>query len=88
MVVDVIRLIDTNKAKLAFLVPFILTVCGVIATWAITGEFNVQEIRTGVAGLVTSIGAAIAAYLGKPGQAVVQTVPDTEVEVDPQNIDH
>ena len=79
MVVEVIRLIDTNKAKLAFLAPFIVTVLGVLGTWIVTGEFNVQEIRTATAGVLTSIAAFVAVYFAKAGMAQVQLIPDTEV---------
>lgn len=55
------------KAVLAFLYPFIATLIGVAATWIVTGEFNVEEIRTGVAGLLASGLAFFGAWLGKPG---------------------
>lgn len=88
MIVEVIRLIDTNKAKLAFLAPFLITVLSVTGIWIATGEFNIQEIRVAASGVLASIAAAIAAYFGSPGKAVVQTIPDTEVDPEDAGIDH
>jgi len=80
MVVDVIRLIDTNKAKLAFLAPFIVTVLGVVANWVASGEFDTTELRGALSGLVLSLAAGVSAYFAKAGQAVVAQIPDTEVD--------
>jgi hypothetical protein len=72
MVTDVVKLLDTYKAQAAFFAPFLITVLGVIATWIATGEFNVQEIRTGAAGLVAAIAAAIGVYFAKAGRAEIE----------------
>lgn len=59
------------KAVLAFVYPFIATSAGVAVTWITTGEFNEQELRVGVAGLVASGLALLGAYVGRPGDVVV-----------------
>jgi hypothetical protein len=80
VVTDVVKLLDTYKAQAAFFAPFLITVLGVIGTWIATGEFNVQEIRTGAAGLVAAIAAALGAYFAKAGRAQVQTNEGQPVE--------
>jgi len=71
MVVDVIRLVDTNKAKFAFLAPLVVTCLGIAASWVATGEFNADEIRLAVAGVVASISASVGTYFAAPGKAEV-----------------
>jgi hypothetical protein len=63
------------KAVLAFLYPFIATVAAVVVTWIVEGTFDENALRVGVAGLIASGLALIGAYLGKPGEVVVD---DTE----------
>lgn len=74
-VVNVVRLVDKNKAIIAFVTPFVLTILGVIANWAITGEFNGQEIRIAVGGLITSAGTALSVYAKSSSRAVVELGP-------------
>lgn len=61
-VAKVIKTIDANKAKFAFLAPFVLTVGGTIASYVVTGDFNEAEIRTAVSGLILSAAGAAGAY--------------------------
>jgi hypothetical protein len=72
-IVDVVRLIDKNKAIVAFFTPFILTVLGTLANWLITGEFNGQEIRIAAGGVITSIATLLAVYAAPAKQAEVRT---------------
>lgn len=82
VVVDVIRILDKNKAKFAFLAPFVTTCAGVLVTWIVSGVFNGQEIREAVAGVVTSAVAAFAAWLAPAQQAVVEWPHDSDVGAD------
>lgn len=54
-----------RTATLAFLYPFVVTVVGTVATWIDTGEFNAQEVRTALAGLIASALAAYGAWAGR-----------------------
>ncbi len=69
---EIVRLLDTNKAKLAFVVPLLTAVGAAVASWIVTGDFNDAEIRTAAGGAVTALVASVAAYLGSPGRAVVK----------------
>lgn len=73
IVLPIIRLVDANKAKAAFLAPLILACGGAIASWAVTGDFDATEIRTAAEGAVLSAAAAAAAWLKSTGSAVVDT---------------
>ncbi len=70
---EVIKLIDTNKARLAFLVPFITALGAAFASWVISGEFNDNEIRTAIGGTVLAAVGSIGAYLAPAGQAEVSS---------------
>jgi hypothetical protein len=70
-VVDVVRLLETNKAKLAFLVPFLTTLAGVVANWIVSGEWSDTELEAALSGLVLSLMAAFGAWIAKPGPAEV-----------------
>lgn len=72
-IVDVVRLIDKNKAIVAFFTPFVLTILGVIANWLITGEFNSQEIRIAAGGVITSLATLLTVYSTPAKQAEVRT---------------
>jgi hypothetical protein len=58
------------KAVLAFLFPLVSTVCATVAVWVNSGTFNAAELRTALAGTITSAAAALGAYLGHPGRVV------------------
>lgn len=73
----VVELLDTNKAKIAALVPFVLTIVGVVLNGLITGEFNGQELRIAVGGLITAALTGFGVYQTASKEAVV------EVPVDP-----
>lgn len=70
-VVDVIKLLDTNKAKLAFLVPLLTTLVVVVFHWAKTGEWNGTELLIALEGVATSLLAAFGAWIAKPGRGEV-----------------
>jgi hypothetical protein len=72
-IVDVVRLIDKNKAIAAFFAPFVVALLGTIAHWIATGHFNADEIRIAATGLVSALAAAVAAYFAKTKQAEVRT---------------
>ena len=71
-IVDVVRLVDKNKAIVAFFAPAIATILGTLANWVITGEFNGQEIRIVVGGLITAIATAFLTYATPAKQAEVK----------------
>lgn len=73
----VVELLDTNKAKIAALVPFVLTIVGVVLNGLITGEFNGQELRIAVGGLITAGLTAFGVWQTAATDAIV------EVPVDP-----
>lgn len=73
----VVELLDTNKAKIAALVPFVLTVIGVVLNGIITGEFNGQELRIAVGGLITAVLTGFGVFQTASEEALV------EVPVDP-----
>jgi hypothetical protein len=76
----VIELLDTNKAKIAALVPFVLTLIGVVLNGLITGEFNGQELRIAVGGLVTALLTGFGVYQTATESAVVEVPVDPAVE--------
>jgi hypothetical protein len=65
-VVRVIRLLDANKAKAAFLAPVLVAAATAAGNWIITGAFDATEIRTAAGGT-----AAIAAYRTRAGRAEI-----------------
>lgn len=68
----VIKLLDANKAKAAFLAP-LLTACGsALASWAVTGNFNASEIRTAASGAILAAVAGLVTYVTKSDQALVE----------------
>jgi hypothetical protein len=74
-VARIIRLVDTNKAKAAFLAPFAVTLVGVIVNWAATGEFDTGELKLAAEGIVASIVSGGAVYKTPAKQAVVAPSP-------------
>lgn len=54
-VARIIRLLDKNKAKAAFLAPIALAVLAAIVNWAITGVFDAAEIKLAIEGVVAGI---------------------------------
>ena len=75
VLVDVVELVQANKAKAAFLAPLVLAVGAAVVSWIATGNFNDAEIRTALGGAVTSVVASVAAWLAPAGQAVVPVTP-------------
>jgi hypothetical protein len=69
---NVVSLVDTYKAKAAFLVPVLVAAGAAVASWVVTGDFNDAEIRTAVGGAITSGIAAVAAYVAPAGRAKVE----------------
>lgn len=72
VVVNVVRLVDKNKAKMAFLAPLILSLGSAIASWAVTGDFNEAEVRTAVGGAILAGTSGIAAYFAKSKEVEVE----------------
>lgn len=70
--VKIIRLLDKNKAKFAFLAPLVLALGSSLSSWAVTGDFNEAEIRTAVGGTILAGSAGIAAYLAKTHEALAK----------------
>lgn len=73
---DVVRLVDTHKAKAAFLAPVLVALGAAVASWIITGQFDASEIRTALSGAVTAVVAAAATYLAPAGRAEVKSQGD------------
>jgi len=74
------------KAVLAFLFPFLTAIGAVVISWITTGEWNEQETRVAVAGLVASGLALVGAYVGNPGNVVSE--PDGDQPVVPPGMNH
>lgn len=71
-VVDVVRLVDANKAKAAFLAPLVVAVGAAAGSWLVTGNFDATVIRTAAEGAVLAATGGVAAYLKGAGKAVVK----------------
>jgi len=82
----VVELLDTNKARIAALVPFVLTVIGVVLNGAITGEFNGQELRIAIGGLITAALTGFGVYQTAAGEAEVEVPVDPAVAPRSANI--
>lgn len=55
------------KAVLAFLFPLIAAVGASAASWVISGDLNVTELRVAAGGFLLSSLSALGAWLGRPG---------------------
>lgn len=76
MIVNVIRLIDANKAKVAFLAPLITAIGAAVASWIVTGDFNANEIRAAAGGAVLAAIAGVTTWLAPAGRAEVVRAED------------
>ena len=74
-IVNVVRIMDTNKAKLAFLAPLLTAVGTAVASWIVSGDFNANEIRAAAGGAVLSVVSGGAAYLAPARRAQVELPP-------------
>lgn len=72
VVVDVVHLVDTNKAKLAFLAPLVTALGAAVASWIVSGDFNATEIRAAAGGAVLAAVSGAAAYFANAGRAEIQ----------------
>lgn len=65
------------KTIAAGLVPAVLALAAVGVQWVATGEFDRAELATALTGLLAAVGAAVGAYLARPGvvEAEVNGVP-------------
>jgi basic membrane lipoprotein Med (substrate-binding protein (PBP1-ABC) superfamily) len=70
-IVRVLRLLDANKAKAAFLAPVLVAAATAAGNWIITGAFDATEIRTAAGGILFGAAAAIAAYRTRAGRAEI-----------------
>ena len=77
-VVRIVRLIDANKAKLAFLAPLVVALGSSAASWVITGNFSATEIRTAASGAILGAVSAAATWLAPAKQAEVSTLEITQ----------
>lgn len=75
-VVRVIRLLDTNKAKAAFLAPVIAATATAVGNWIITGFFDATEIRIAAGGVLFGAAAALGAYRAHAGRAEITELAD------------
>lgn len=69
----VVRLLDANKARAAFLTPLVLAVGSAVGSWIVSGTFDATEIRTAAGGAVLAASAGIAAWVRKTGSAEIVT---------------
>lgn len=60
----------SGKALLAFLFPLISALAVALASWAVSGDLSLTEIRAAAGGLVLSGLSLLGAYVGKPGQVI------------------
>jgi hypothetical protein len=58
------------KAILAFLFPLISALGVALASWLVSGDLGLTEIRAAAGGLVLSALSLLGAYLGKPAPVV------------------
>lgn len=72
LTVRVVRLVDANKARAAFLAPLILALGSAVGSWIVTGEFNATEIRTAAGGGALALSAGVAAWLAKAREAEIK----------------
>lgn len=70
----IIRLLDANKAKAAFLAPLLTAAGAAAASWVVTGDFNANEIRAAAGGAVLAAVSGVATWLAKPGRAQIAPV--------------
>ncbi len=70
-VVQVVRLLDANKAKAAFLAPVGVAVLITAGNWITTGTFDATEIRTAGSGVLYGAAAALAAWRARAGRAKI-----------------
>ena len=74
-VVDVVKLVDANKAKLAFLAPLVAAAGAAVASWIVTGTFDAAEIRTAAGGAILAAVSGISTNLANPGRAEISAGP-------------
>ena len=70
--VRIIKLIDANKTKAAFLAPVFVALGAAVGSWIVTGEFNDSEIRTAVGGAALAACSGLATWLTKTKTAVAE----------------
>lgn len=75
---EVVKLLDTNKAKVAFLAPILAAVLTSVGSWVVSGDFNDTEIRAAVAGVLYGAAAGVGTYLTGAGNALVRVPPGPE----------
>jgi hypothetical protein len=72
---EVVQLIDTNKARLAFLGPVISAVIIAVGNFVVTGEIDATEIQIAIGGVTAGIAAGVPTYFGSAGRGVVEVDP-------------
>jgi hypothetical protein len=87
MIVQVEKLLNANKAKAAFLAPFLLALAGVVERYVETGVWDSVQTRIIVGGAMTAIAASVATYLTGAGKATVKTAGSAPATVDDGALD-
>lgn len=75
----VVELLDSYKAKAAFVVPFLGGLGVMVANWIETNKWDDIEFKILLSGLVTAIFTAGVTYLTPAGNAVTEVMPGTEI---------
>lgn len=73
VVADVVRLVDANKAKAAFLAPLVVALGAAAANWVVSGEFGTNEIREAAGGAVLAFVSGVVTWLTPAKKAEVIT---------------
>jgi hypothetical protein len=58
------------KAVGAFVYPAVAALLTAVSSWVVSGEFNDNEIRAAVGGVILAGVGALGAFLGRPGNVV------------------
>jgi hypothetical protein len=80
LVARVVRLLDANKAKAAFLAPVAAAILTAIGNWIVTGAFDATEIRLAGGGVLAGLAAAAGTWAAPAGRAQIATTkPDDHI---------
>jgi hypothetical protein len=80
--VKIIKLLDANKAKAAFLAPLLVAVLTAFGNFVVTGDFDVEEIKLAGSGIVLGLAATVGVYFTKTKTAIAVVTGPVE-HVDP-----
>jgi hypothetical protein len=82
-VVEVIRLLDANKAKAAFLAPFITGILAIAAHAVVSGEWNLTETKALIGALIMSVASSYGTW-ATPAKKAEVTRPVADVSASPR----